>query len=66
MVRKPMANRKDTSENTTGLVRTSILVKAETDAALRELADAGKRPLSWEIRMALEEHVQRQRRKATA
>jgi predicted transcriptional regulator len=39
------------------LVRTSVLVPAETDAALRLLAEKGKRPLSWEIRQALEAHV---------
>jgi predicted transcriptional regulator len=43
-----------------GLVRTSILVTAETDQALRRLAEEGKRPLSWEIRQALEAHVARQ------
>lgn len=40
-----------------GLVRTSVLVPADVDKALRELADKGKRPLSWEIRQALEKHV---------
>lgn len=39
------------------LVRTSVLIPAETDASLRMLADKGKRPLSWEIRVALEAHV---------
>lgn len=54
-----MANRKDTSDNGSGeLVRTSILVKPETDRALRDLADAGHRPLSWEIRAALEAWVE--------
>lgn len=57
-----MANRKG-SEN---LVRTSILVTEDTDRALRELADKGKRPLSWEIRHALEEYVTRQTQKVAA
>lgn len=49
-----MANRKDTSD----LVRTSVLVKADTDQALRDLAERAHRPLSWEIRLALEAHVE--------
>ncbi len=48
------------------LVRTSVLVFEETDRALRELADEGERPLSWEIRRALEDHVARRRQGATA
>lgn len=48
----------------TSLVRTSILVTAETDQALRALAKAGDRPLSREIRRALEDHVRRETRKA--
>lgn len=40
------------------LVRTSVLVTEETDRALRRLADHGERPLSWEIRRALEDHVE--------
>lgn len=40
------------------LVRTSILVGADTDKALRALADEGHRPLSWEIRAALEHWVE--------
>ena len=39
------------------LVRSSVLLKEETDQALRKLADAAGRPLSWEIRFALERHV---------
>lgn len=42
------------------LVRTSVLVPETTDEALRELAEKGQRPLSWEIRRALEDHVERQ------
>jgi hypothetical protein len=48
-----MANTKNAPQ----LIRTSILVPAETDRALRELADKGKRPLSWEVRAALEAWV---------
>ena len=42
------------------LVRTSVLVPEDTDEALRKLAEKGQRPLSWEIRRALEDHVERQ------
>lgn len=42
------------------LVRTSVLVPEATDEALRKLAEKGQRPLSWEIRRALEDHVERQ------
>jgi predicted transcriptional regulator len=52
-----MANGKS-DNNTTQLVRTSILITEDTDRALRELADEGKRPLSWEIRHALEQYVE--------
>lgn len=52
-----MTNNK--SEDRGGLVRTSVLVTRETDRALRELAEQGRRPLSWEIREALEKHVAR-------
>lgn len=58
-----MANRKDSyspRHGTPALVRTSILVPADVDSALRQLADEGQRPLSWEIRRALEDHVERQ------
>jgi predicted transcriptional regulator len=51
-----MANRKDASSSRK--VRTSILVDAETDRRLREMAKRHVRPLSWEIRQALERHVQ--------
>ncbi len=64
-----MANRKDSyspRNETTSLVRTSILVPADIDRAMRQLADEGKRPLSWEIRQALEEHVERHGSKAAA
>ena len=50
-----MANRK--TEDRQGLVRTRVLVTQETDRALRALAEQGRRPLSWEIREALERHV---------
>lgn len=48
-----MANRKTNPE----LVRTSVLVREDTDRALRDLAAEAHRPLSWEIRLALEAHV---------
>ncbi len=52
---------------TDSLVRTSVLITAETDRALRDLAKAGERPLSWEVRRALEDHVERAvKRKAAA
>lgn len=50
-----MANRKNTPDEK--LVRTSILVKQDTDTELRRLAGEAHRPLSWEIRLALEAHV---------
>lgn len=50
-----MANRK--FEKQSKLVRTSVLVTDETDRSLRALAEAAHRPLSWEIRLALEAHV---------
>lgn len=59
-----MANRKGTSE--TSLVRTSVLVTEATDRALRDLAKQGRRPLSYEIRAALEEYVERQTERAAA
>ena len=59
-----MANRKDTPD--TSLVRTSVLVTADTDRALRELADSADRPLSREIRRALEDYVERETRSAAA
>ena len=52
------------TKNATELVRTSILITAETDQALRDLADKGKRPLSWEIRAALEAWVASERKAA--
>ncbi len=55
-----MTHRKDR------LKRTSVLVSEETDRELRALARRGKRPLSWEIRRALEDHVRRAREKEMA
>lgn len=46
------------------LIRTSVLIHEDTDKALRTLAEKGDRPLSREIRRALEDHVQRETRKA--
>lgn len=54
-----MANRKFEKPNPK-LVRTSVLVTDETDMALRSLAEKAHRPLSWEIRLALEAHVERE------
>jgi predicted transcriptional regulator len=59
-----MTNHKDANE--TGLVRTSVLVTAETARALREMAEAGRRPLSYEIRHALEEYVAQNREEVAA
>jgi predicted transcriptional regulator len=58
-----MAKGKTTTE-IQKLVRTSVLVPEEVDASLRLLADKGKRPLSWEIRQALENHVEAEMREA--
>lgn len=49
-----MANRNPNPE----LVRTSILVREDTDRELRRLAKEAHRPLSWEVRLALEAHVE--------
>ena len=48
------------------LVRTSVLIPPDVHEGLQQLAGAGERPLSWEIRRALEEHVERQLGKAAA
>ena len=45
------------AEDPNELVRSSVLVTRATDQALRQLAAQGRRPLSWEIREALERHV---------
>jgi predicted transcriptional regulator len=50
--------------HTPKLVRTSVLIYDSTDSALRELADTAKRPLSWEIRLALEAWVDQREEKA--
>jgi predicted transcriptional regulator len=42
------------------LVRTSVLIPERVDSALRSLAHDGDRPLSREIRRALEDHVARE------
>lgn len=42
-----------------GLVRTSILITEDTDAALRKMAEDADRPLSREVRRALESYVAR-------
>jgi predicted transcriptional regulator len=48
------------------LIRTSVLIPEPIDTALRKLADDGDRPLSREIRRALEDHVARETRRAAA
>ena len=50
----------------TRLVRTSVLVPEAVDTALRALADEADRPLSREIRRALEEYVARETQEAAA
>lgn len=50
----------DARDTVEQLERTSVLVPQATMQALRDLADAGDRPLSREIRRALEDHVRRQ------
>lgn len=57
-----MANRK--SPQPTLIVRTSVLISEDTDRRLRALADAADRPLSREIRRALEEYVDREEAQA--
>lgn len=52
--------------HTPKLVRTSVLISEATDESLRALADTAKRPLSWEIRLALEEWVEREGGRAAA
>ena len=53
-------NTQDARDDVSRLVRTSVLLPEETDRALRQLAAAGDRPLSREIRRALEDHVARE------
>lgn len=57
-----MANRKH--PNPILVVRTSVLLTEDTDQRLRALADAADRPLSREIRRALEEYVEREEAQA--
>lgn len=53
-----MATQPDRVE--TKLIRTSVLLPESTDRALRDLAEKADRPLSREIRRALEEYVERE------
>jgi predicted transcriptional regulator len=48
------------------LERTSVLLRPDTMAALRALAEAGDRPLAREIRRAVETHVEREQAKGAA
>ena len=44
-------------EDSGRLVRTTVLVPEPTLQALKDLARTAERPLSWEIRRALEDYV---------
>lgn len=46
------------------LERTSVLLREDTMVALRSLAEKGDRPLSREIRRAIEAHVEREAKAA--
>lgn len=48
------------------LERTSVLLRPDTMQALRDLAEAGDRPLAREIRRAVEDHVARAKTKGVA
>ena len=48
------------------VVRTSISIPESVDAAIRQLAHKHDRPLSREIRRAIEAHVEASKRKAAA
>ena len=54
----------DARDTVEQLERTSVLLRPDTMQALRELAEAGDRPLAREIRRAVEAHVERERGKA--
>lgn len=43
------------------LIRTTIMLPEELNRQIRELADAGDRPLSAEIRRAIAAHVDREK-----
>lgn len=55
----------NTNRRTPTLVRTSVMIRAETDQALRELADRrSEGKVAREIRRALEEFVERETKAA--
>lgn len=57
-----MPGERDTEE----LIRTTVLVPRAVHARLKQLAEAGERPLSWEIRRALEAYVEEREREPAA
>lgn len=46
------------------IIRTTVMLPQRIDKALRQLAAEGNRPLSRQVRQALEEHVERETEKA--
>jgi len=56
-----MANREGAEEL---IIRTTVMLPERIDKALRQLAAEGNRPLSRQVRQALEEHVERETEKA--
>ena len=55
------------SDSATGeMVRTTVMVPKALDQAIRDLAEAHDRPLSREVRRALEAHVEREKAEAAA
>ena len=42
------------------LIRTTVMLSPDMDAAMRALAEAHGRPLAWEIRRAFEAHIDRE------
>jgi predicted transcriptional regulator len=54
--------------NSTGaeelIIRTTVMLPERLDKAIRQLAEEANRPLSRQIRQALEEHVEREKEAA--
>jgi predicted transcriptional regulator len=46
------------------IIRTTVMLPERLDKALRQLAAEGNRPLSRQVRQALEEHVERETKAA--
>jgi predicted transcriptional regulator len=42
------------------LVRTTVMVPEQMDAEMRRLAEEHGRPLAWELRRALQAHIDRE------